>query len=177
MIGQSEVFLSWLLLMDVEVKKGVDKMLLRRGLLWRIALGFLRELFSIWKLWWEKRQRGTSENRLYKEWSFLLPNLTLQILQNLFSAFFQLLAFQEEMFYFEDYLLIQRTSTNKKMKKGCSFSVCINHLKQNIFCLLWNSCAHQIADTPFHTPVFSSCCFLFLFSSFHIWITPFTKVH
>ena len=154
MIGQSEVFLSWLLLMDVEVKKGVDKMLLRRGLLWRIALGFLRELFSIWKLWWEKRQRGTSENRLYKEWSFLLPNLTLQILQNL-----------------------QRTSTNKKMKKGCSFSVCINHLKQNIFCLLWNSCAHQIADTPFHTPVFSSCCFLFLFSSFRIWITPFTKVH
>lgn len=149
MIGQSEVFLSWLLLMDVEVKKGVDKMLLRRGLLWRIALGFLRELFSIWKLWWEKRQRGTSENRLYKEWSFLLPNLTLQILQNLFSAFFQLLAFQEEMFYFEDYLLIQRTSTNKKNEERLFFfsmykPLEAKHFLSSLKLLCTSNCWHSI---------------------------------
>lgn len=63
-------------------------MLLRRDLLWSIPLGFLRELFSVWKLWWEKRQRGTSKNSLHKEWSFLLPNLTPYRLQNLASAFF-----------------------------------------------------------------------------------------
>lgn len=86
------VFKSWLLFIDAEVKKRMDKMLLRRGLLWSIALGFLRELFSVWKLWWKKRQRGTSKNRLYKEWSFLLPNLIPYRLQNLPSAFFFLVA-------------------------------------------------------------------------------------